>query len=92
MLILAAAARLLFRCSELVFHRSERSLSCDFWTYYIIIEMLYWNNYICLMIINGYDELMSDVCNSAPTYLYTCDIANESLDFDMTPGYWVICE
>ena len=54
--------------------------------------MLYWNDYICLMRIDSYDELMSDVCNGTLTYVYTCDIANESLDFDMTLVYWVICE
>ena len=54
--------------------------------------MLHRNNYICLMRIDSYDELMSDVCDDTLSYTYTCDIANESLDFDMTSGYWVICE
>ena len=49
--------------------------------------MLNWNDYICLMRIDSYDELMSDVCDDTLTYAYTCNIANESLDFDMTPGY-----
>ena len=46
------------------------------------------------MRIESYDELVSDVRNGTLTYIYiyTCDIANESLDFDMTPGYWVICD
>ena len=90
--LFVAAARLLFCCSEFVFRRTERSLPCDFWMCYIIIEILYLNDYICLMSIDSYDELMSDVRNSTLTYVYTCDITNESLDFDMTPGYWVICE
>ena len=54
--------------------------------------MLYWNDYICLMRIDSYDELMIDVRNGTLTYVYVCDITNESLDFDMTPRYWVICE
>ena len=44
------------------------------------------------MRIDSYEELMSDVRDGTLTYAYTCDIANESLDFDTTPGYWVICE
>ena len=43
------------------------------------------------MRIDSYDELMSDVRNGTSTYVYTYDIANESLDFDMTSGYWAIC-
>ena len=58
---------------------------------YITIEMSYWNDYICLIIIDSYDELMSDVCNSTFTCVYTCNIANESLNFHVTPEYWVIC-
>ena len=54
--------------------------------------MLYWNDYICLMRIDSYDELMIHVRNGTLTYVHTCDIANESLDFDMTPGYCVIYE
>ena len=42
--------------------------------------------------IDSDDELMSDVRDGILTYAYTCDIANESLDFDITLGYWVICE
>ena len=87
MLILAAgmslffaAVRLLLRYSEFVFRHSEMSLPCDFWTCYIIIEMLYWNNYICLMRIDSYDELMSDVRNGTLIYVYTCDISKERLD------------
>ena len=90
--LFVAVARLLFRCSEFVLHCSERSLACDFWMCYIIIEMLCWNDYIYLMRIDSYDELMSDVRYGTLIYAYTCDIANESLDFDMTLGYWVICE
>ena len=82
----------MFRCNEFVYFYSERSLTCDFWMGYIIFEMLCWNDYICLMRIDSYDELMSDVRNGTLTYVYTYDIANKSLDFDMTPGYWVICE
>ena len=100
MLILAAAAslfiaaaRLLFLCNAIVFRHNEKSLPYDFfWTCYIIMEMLYWNDYICLMRIDSYDELMSDVRNVTLTYVYTYDIASKSLDFHMTLGYWVICE
>ena len=53
--------------------------------------MLYWSDYICLMRIDNYNELMSDVRNGTLTYVYTCDIVKESLDFDMTLEYWVIC-
>ena len=94
MLILATAAslfvttaRLFFRCSEFVFRLNERSLPYDFCTCCIIIEMLYWSDYICLMRIDSYDELMSDARNGTLTYAYTCGIANESLDFDMTLRY-----
>ena len=62
-------------------------MPCNFWMCYIIIEMLYWNNYVCLMRIDSYDELMSDVRDVTLTYAYMCDIANESLDCDMTPRY-----
>ena len=48
--------------------------------------------YICLMRIDSYDELMSDVRNGTLTYVNTYDIANKSLDFGMTPGNWVIRE
>ena len=44
------------------------------------------------MRIGSYNELMSDVCNGTLTYVYKCDIASKSLNFDMTPGYWVVCE
>ena len=71
----------LFCYSKFVFCRSERSLPCGFWACYVIIEMLYWNNYICLMIIDSYDELMSDVHNGTFICVYMCDIANESLHF-----------
>ena len=54
--------------------------------------MLYWNDYTRLMRINSYDESMSNVRDGTLPYTYTCDVANESLDFDMTPGYWVVCE
>ena len=73
-----AVVRLLFIYSKLVFHRSERSLSCDFWMCYIIIEILYCNDYICLMIIDSYDKVMSDVHNGTLTYVYTCDIATRA--------------
>ena len=98
MLILATAAslfvvavRLLFHYSEFVFRSSERLLPYDFWMYYIIIERLYWNDYICLMRIDCCDDLMSNVHNGTVTYVNTHDIANKSLDFDMTLGYYVIC-
>ena len=45
-----------------------------------------------LMRIDNCDELMSDVRNGTLIYVYTCDIANKSLGFDIAPGYWVICE
>ena len=36
---------------------------------------------------DSYDKLMSYVRDDTLTYAYTCNIANESLDFDMTPRY-----
>ena len=45
------------------------------------------NDYVCLMRIDSYDELMSDVRDGTLTCAYTCDIANESLDFDLTLRY-----
>ena len=90
--LFVAIARFLFHYNEFVFRCSERSLPCDFWTCYIIIEMLCWKDYIYLMRIDSYDELMSHVHGGTLTYAYTCDIADESLDFDMTPRYWVICK
>ena len=71
-------SELLFRSSEFVFCPSEMSLPCDFWMCYIIIEMLYWIDCICLISIDSYDELMSDVRNGALTYVYTCDIATRA--------------
>ena len=53
--------------------------------------MLYWNDYVCLIRIDNYDELISDVLNGTLTNVYTCDMANQNLEFDMTLGYWVIC-
>ena len=53
---------------------------------YITVVMSYWNDYICLIRIDSYDELRSDERDG------TLNIANESLDFDVTSGYWVICE
>ena len=44
------------------------------------------------MRINSYDESMSDVRNGKLPYVYTCDIANESMDFNMTLGYWFVFE
>ena len=67
--LFVAAARLLFHCSEFAFRRSKRSLPCDFWMCCIIIEMLYWNDYIRLMKINSYDESMSDVRNGTLPYV-----------------------
>ena len=54
---------------------------------YIVIKMLYWNDYLWLMRSDSYDKLMSYVHDDILTYEYTGNIANESLDFDMTPGY-----
>ena len=45
--------------------------------------MLHRNDYICLMKIDSYDELMSDVRNGTLICVYMCDIANECLDFAM---------
>ena len=44
------------------------------------------------MRIDNYDELMIDVYVGTLAQAYTCDIANESLNCDMTPRYWVIYE
>ena len=54
---------------------------------YIVIKMLYWNDYVCLMRSDSYDKLMHYVRDDTLTYAYTGNITNESLDFDMTPGY-----
>ena len=44
------------------------------------------------MRIDGYDELMSNVRDGTFAQVYTWDIANESLNYDIMPRYWVICE
>ena len=53
--------------------------------------MLCWNVYVCLMRIDSYDELMSDVRDGTLIYTIICDIANKSLNCNMMPRYWVIC-
>ena len=54
---------------------------------YIIIKILCWNDYVCLIRSDSYDKLMSYVRDDTLTYAYTCNIANKRLDFDMTLGY-----
>ena len=56
-------------------------------TLYIVIKMLYWNDYVCLMRFDSYDKLMHYVRDDTLTYAYTSNITNESLDFDMILGY-----
>ena len=69
-------SELVCRCSKSVIplqrvciRYSERLLPCDFWMCCIIIEMSYRNDFICLMRIECYDELMSDVRKSTLTYI-----------------------
>ena len=45
-----------------------------------------------LMRIDSCDKLMSKVRNGTLTYVYTCDIANKSLGFDVSLGYQATCE
>ena len=45
-----------------------------------------------MLSIDTIENLMIDVYDGILTYTYTCDIANESLDCDMTLRYWVIYE
>ena len=59
---------------------------------YIIIKMLCQNDYVCLMRFDSFDKLVSYVRDDTLTYAYTCNIAKQSLEFDMTPGYQVIYE
>ena len=67
----AAAASSLFRCNEIVSRRSERSLLYDFKMCYIIIEMLCWNDYVCLMKIDRYDKWLNDVQDGTLAQAYT---------------------
>ena len=45
-----------------------------------------------LLRIASFDNLIVDVCVGTLTQAYTCDIVNESLNYDMMPRYCVICE
>ena len=72
LLMFTAAASLYVAAVKLLFRRSERSLPYDFWTCYIIIKMLCWNDYVCLMRSDSYDEVMSDVRDGTLTYAYIC--------------------
>ena len=67
----AATMSLLFRYSEISPRHGERSLPCDFQMCYIIIKMLCWNYYVCLMRIDSYDKFMNDVHVITPTQTYT---------------------
>ena len=46
---------------------------------------------VYLLSIDNIENLMIDVHDGALAYVYTCDIANKSLNYDMIPRYWVIC-
>ena len=87
-----AAVRFLFRCSEYISHRSERSLHCEVIMCNVIVEILCEYKNVCLLRITSFDNLMVDVHVGTLTQAYTCDITNESLNRDMAPRYWVIYE
>ena len=53
----------------------------------VIVEILCEYKNVCLLRIASFDNLMVDVYVSTLTQAYTCDIANESLNCDMTPRY-----
>ena len=56
----------------------------------VIVEILYGYEIESLLRIASFDNFMIDVHVSTLAEAYTCDIANKSLDYDMTPRYWVI--
>ena len=58
----------------------------------VIVEILCGYEIECLLRIASIDNPMIDVHVDTLMKAYTRDIANESLDCDMTPRYWVICE
>ena len=87
-----AAARLLSYCSEYVSRRNERSLHCEVLICNVIVEILCGYEIECLLRIASFDNLMIDVHVGTLAQDYTGGISNESLDCDMTPRYWVICE
>ena len=62
-------------------HRNVR-LMCN-----VVVEILCRYEIECLLRIASFDNLMIDVHVGTPMQAYMCDIANESLDCDMTPRY-----
>ena len=58
----------------------------------VIVKILCEYEIECLLRISSFDNLMIDVHVGTLVQTYTCDIANENLDGNMTIRYWVICE
>ena len=82
-----AATRLLFRYSGYVSCLRERSLHCEVLMYNVIVEILCEYKNVCLLRIVNFDNLMVDVRVGTLAQVYTCDITNESLNYDMTQRY-----
>ena len=82
-----AATRLLFRYSEYLSHRNGRSLHCEVLICSLIVEILCEYKNVCLLRIARFDNLMVNVHVGTLTQAYTCDIANKSLNCDMTLRY-----
>ena len=53
----------------------------------VIVEILCEYEIECLLRITSFNNLMIDVHVDTLAQAYMCDIANESLDYDMTPRY-----
>ena len=82
-----AIARLLFCCSKYVSRSSERSLLSEVLMYNVTVEILCEHKNVYLLRIASFDNLMVDIHVGTLTQAYTCDIANESLNCDMTQRY-----
>ena len=85
-------ARLLFHCNETVSRHSERSLLGDNLMCDLLVKVLCGHDNVCLLRIDSFDSLMIDVHVGTLAQAYIYDIANESLNCDITLRYWVICE
>ena len=62
---------LLFRCSETISRRSKRSLLGDNLTSDLVVEMLCGHDNVCLLITDGFDNLMIDVRVGTLAQVYT---------------------
>ena len=74
-------------CSETFTRSSEWSIPCDNMMYDVNVELLCWYVNVCLVRIDGYDDVMYVVRVGTLAQAYTWDIANESLNCDMMPKY-----